>query len=88
MKQVLQDLTNGVTSIVEAPAPQVSFGNILIYTTTSLISAGTERTLVDFCKASLIDKARQQPDKVQRVLEMARTDGLMATVDAVRSKLA
>jgi predicted dehydrogenase/threonine dehydrogenase-like Zn-dependent dehydrogenase len=88
MKQVLQYLANGNTSVVETPAPQVSFGNVLIYTTTSLISAGTERMLVDFGKASLIDKARQQPDKVQMVLEKARTDGLMATVDAVRSKLA
>lgn len=88
MKQILQDLTNGNTRVVEAPAPQVSPGNILIYTTTSLISAGTERMLVEFGKASLIDKARQQPDKVRMVLEKVRTDGLMTTVDAVRSKLA
>jgi len=76
MKQVLQDLANGNTSVVETPAPQVSFGNILIYTTTSLISVGTERMLVDFGKASLIDKARQQPDKVKMVLEKVKTDGL------------
>lgn len=88
MKQVLQDLTNGNTSVVEAPAPQISPGNILIHTTTTLISAGTERMLVDFGKASLIDKARQQPDKVKMVLEKVQTDGLMATIDAVRSKLA
>ena len=88
MKQVLQDLTNGNTSVVEAPAPQISPGTILIHTTTTLISAGTERMLVDFGKASLIDKARQQPDKVKMVLEKIKTDGLMTTVDAVRAKLA
>ena len=88
MKQVLQDLTNGNTSVVEAPAPQISPGNILIHTTTTLISAGTERMLVGFGKASLIDKARQQPDKVKMVLEKIKTDGLMTTVDAVRAKLA
>ena len=88
MKQILQDLTNGNTKIVEVPAPQVSHGNILIYTTTSLISAGTERMLVEFGKASLIEKARQQPDKVRMVLEKVRTDGLMTTMDAVRSKFA
>ena len=43
--------------------------------------------LVDFGKASWIDKARQQPDKVQQVLEKARTDGVFTTFDAVRSKL-
>jgi predicted dehydrogenase/threonine dehydrogenase-like Zn-dependent dehydrogenase len=88
MKQILQDLTNGITRVVEAPAPQVSPGSILIYTTTSLISAGTERMLVEFGKASLVDKARQQPDKVQMVLEKMKTDGLFSTMDAVRSKLA
>jgi predicted dehydrogenase/threonine dehydrogenase-like Zn-dependent dehydrogenase len=88
MKQVLQDLANGNTSVVEAPVPQVSPGNILIYTTTSLISAGTERMLVEFGRASLIDKVRQQPDRVKMVLEKVKSDGLMATIDAVRSKLA
>jgi len=88
MKQVLQDLANGNTSVVEAPVPQVSPGNILIYTTTSLISAGTERMLVEFGRASLIDKARQQPDRVKMVWEKVKTDGLMATIDTVRSKLA
>ena len=43
--------------------------------------------LVDFGKASLLDKARQQPEKVQQVLEKVRTDGLLPTLDAVRSKL-
>lgn len=88
MKQVLQDLADGTTSVVEAPVPQISPGNILIYTVTSLISSGTERMLVDFGRASLIDKARQQPDKVKMVLEKVQTDGLMATIEAVRSKLA
>jgi predicted dehydrogenase/threonine dehydrogenase-like Zn-dependent dehydrogenase len=43
--------------------------------------------LVEFGKASYIQKARQQPDKVKMVLEKIGTDGLMATVDAVKSKL-
>jgi predicted dehydrogenase len=88
MKQLLQDLTNGQSNIVEAPAPQVLPGSLLINTSVSLISAGTERMLVDFGKANLIHKARQQPDKVKMVLEKVQTDGLMSTIDAVRSKLA
>lgn len=88
MRQILQDMANGVTTVTEAPAPQCTSGHVLIATTTSLISAGTERMLVGFGKASLIDKARQQPEKVKMVLEKVQTDGLFTTYDAVKSKLA
>lgn len=81
-------MANGTTSLVEAPAPAPSSGSLNIFTTVSLISAGTERMLVGFGKASMLDKARQQPDKVKMVLEKVATDGLMTTIDAVRSKLA
>ncbi|SEA62361.1 bi-domain-containing oxidoreductase [Paraburkholderia sartisoli] len=87
MKQILQNMGNGQTSLVEAPAPRALPGTLLIRTTHSLISAGTERMLVDFGKASMIDKARQQPEKVKMVLDKVKTEGLMTTIDAVRSKL-
>lgn len=87
MKQILQDMAKGGTSIAEAPAPRASRGSIVINTRVSLISAGTERMLVGFGKASYLEKARQQPDKVKMVLEKVRTDGLMTTIDAVQSKL-
>ena len=61
--------------------------NMLINTSKSLISAGTERMLVEFGRASYMKKALQQPEKVKMVLQKAKSDGLMATVDAVRSKL-
>lgn len=63
MKQILQDMANGGTIVTEAPAPQVSREHVLVYTNTTLISAGTERMLVGFGKASYLDKARQQPEK-------------------------
>lgn len=88
MKQVLQDMAKGGTSLVEAPAPVAGPKSVLITTSISLISAGTERMLVDFGRASLLQKARQQPDKVKMVLEKVKTDGLFTTLDAVRSKLA
>jgi threonine dehydrogenase-like Zn-dependent dehydrogenase len=88
MKQILQNMGNGETSIITAPAPQNKKNHVLIRSSVSLISAGTERMLVDFGKASLIDKAKKQPDKVKMVLDKIQTDGLMTTVDAVRSKLA
>ena len=87
MKQILQNLQNGTTEVVEAPSPRAGAGQLLIGTTRSLISAGTERMLVDFGRAGLLDKARQQPEKVRQVLDKVRTDGLLTTVDAVRAKL-
>ncbi|MDM7943745.1 MAG: bi-domain-containing oxidoreductase [Hydrogenophaga sp.] len=87
MKQVLQDLSNGETTVVEAPTPAPGRGQLLLRTTRTLVSAGTERMLVDFGRASYIDKARQQPEKVKQVLDKVRTDGLLTTVEAVRSKL-
>lgn len=87
MKQIMQDMAKGGTVITEAPAPQVSRQHLVVSTTASLISAGTERMLVDFGRASYLDKARQQPEKVKMVLEKIQTDGLMTTIDAVQSKL-
>lgn len=88
MKQILQHMGNGETSMIEAPEPQDKAGHLIIQSSVSLISVGTERMLVDFGKASLIDKARQQPDKVKMVLDKIQTDGLFTTLDAVKSKLA
>jgi predicted dehydrogenase/threonine dehydrogenase-like Zn-dependent dehydrogenase len=88
MKQILQNMSNGVTTLAEAPAPQCTRGTLVIHSKTSLISAGTERMLVGFGRASYLEKARQQPDKVKMVLEKIATDGLMTTIEAVQSKLA
>ena len=87
MKQILQDLKNGETEIAEVPAPRGRLGHLLIGTTRTLVSSGTERMLVDFGQAGLIGKARQQPDKVRQVLEKVKTDGLAPTLEAVRNKL-
>jgi len=88
MKQVVQHLGTGVTELIEAPMPAVQPGSVLIRTTTTLISAGTERMLVSFGKAGWLEKARQQPDKVRMVLNKMTTDGVMTTIEAVQSKLA
>lgn len=87
MKQVLQDLAKGTSTIANVPRPSCKTGHILIQTSTSLISAGTERMLVDFGRSGYIEKARQQPEKVKMVLDKIKTDGLMPTIEAVRSKL-
>ncbi|MCU0622127.1 MAG: bi-domain-containing oxidoreductase [Gemmatimonadales bacterium] len=87
MKQLLQRLDSGTTALVDAPVPAVAGARILVESRASLISPGTERMLVDFGRAGLLEKARQQPDRVKQVLEKVRTDGLGPTLDAVRAKL-
>src|SRR5690606_31518010 len=87
MKQIIQSLKNGRTELEEIPVPKVGKGHVLIQTTHTLVSLGTERMLVEFGKASLIEKARQQPDRVKEVLNKIRTDGLLPTLEAVFSKL-
>ena len=87
MKQILQNLKTGATEIVDVPASAVGRGRLLIRTSRTLVSAGTERMLVDFGKAGWIEKARQQPEKVMQVIDKIRTDGLMPTVEAVFNKL-
>src|SRR5262249_13537057 len=87
MKQVLQSLKDARTQLADVPSRRVGTGELLIRTSVSLVSAGTERMLIDFAKGNWLEKARQQPDKVRMVLEKARTDGLAATLEAVQSKL-
>ncbi|BBJ00639.1 oxidoreductase [Ferrigenium kumadai] len=87
MKQVLQSLKTGITEVAEVPCPAVKRGQLLIHSSQTLVSAGTERMLVEFGKAGWIEKARQQPDKVRMVLDKIRTDGLMPTIEAVFNKL-
>lgn len=87
MKQLVQNLKTGETLLEDVPAPQVRRGQVLIQTSRSLVSLGTERMLVEFGRASLVAKARQQPDKVKQVLDKIQSDGLMPTLEAVFRKL-
>ena len=87
MKQILQNLKSGETMLADVPAPKVRAGHVLIATCRTLVSAGTERMVVDFGRANLLEKARQQPDKVRMVLNKMKTDGIMPTLEAVRHKL-
>ena len=87
MKQLIQSFKTGETILEDIPAPQTKRGAVLIRTKRSLVSLGTERMLVEFGKANLIEKARQQPDKVKIVLDKIKSDGLIPTLETVFSKL-
>jgi predicted dehydrogenase/threonine dehydrogenase-like Zn-dependent dehydrogenase len=87
MIQLLQSLQDGRTILAEVPVPRPTGAQVLIETRATVVSAGTERMLVEFGKAGWLEKARSQPDKLHKVLEKVRTDGLGPTLDAVRAKL-
>jgi predicted dehydrogenase/threonine dehydrogenase-like Zn-dependent dehydrogenase len=87
MKQIIQSFKTGETILEDIPVPNAGIGSVLIQTSRSLVSTGTERMLVEFGKSNLIQKARQQPDKVKQVLDKIRTDGLLPTLEAVFNKL-
>lgn len=87
MKQIIQDLKSGKTILENIPTPGIKQGHVLIQTKNTLVSLGTEKMLVNFGKASYIDKARQQPEKVKQVLNKIKTDGLKPTLETVFRKL-
>jgi predicted dehydrogenase/threonine dehydrogenase-like Zn-dependent dehydrogenase len=87
MKQVIQDVRSGATSVKEIPAPLVSAGKVLLATSASVISAGTERYVVDLARKSLVGKARQRPEDVKRVLQKMRQEGILSTLTQVSAKL-
>ncbi len=87
MKQILQNIKSGETVLETIPAPKLSKTSVLIKTTKSLVSLGTERMLVEFGRSSLIQKARQQPEKVAMVLDKMKAEGILPTLEAVFSKL-
>ena len=87
MLQILQHLDTGRTELTEVPAPGPTTGSLLIQTSHSLVSLGTEKMLVEFGKAGWIKKIRQQPERVKDVLAKIATDGLIPTIKAIRGKL-
>jgi predicted dehydrogenase/threonine dehydrogenase-like Zn-dependent dehydrogenase len=87
MKQIILPFQSGEPELVNVPAPAIQPGQLLIRTRSSVVSAGTERMLVDFGKAGWIGKMRQQPQRVQDVLRKMKKDGIRPTIEAVRRKL-
>jgi predicted dehydrogenase/threonine dehydrogenase-like Zn-dependent dehydrogenase len=87
LKQILQNLKTGAVSVTDVPAPVVRPGFVLVRASASLISAGTERMTVETGKKSLVGRALDQPALVKQVIQKARTEGVLNTIEAVRTKL-
>ena len=87
MHQVIQHIRDGTLRVVEVPDPVVKPGHVLIANAFSVISAGTEKMMIDLSKKSLLGKAKERPDQVRRVLEKWRNEGFFKTLSQVREKL-
>lgn len=87
MKQVLQNLKTGQTEVIDVPVPTPGRGEALVRNAASLVSVGTERMLVEFAARSLVGKARSRPDLVRQVLDKARREGLLTTIEAALNRL-
>tara|TARA_Y100000768_G_scaffold388808_1_gene387377 strand:+ start:13288 stop:15417 length:2130 start_codon:yes stop_codon:yes gene_type:complete len=87
MKQIIQNIKTGKTSLEEYPSPLISKNSLLIKTSHSLVSLGTEKMLVEFSRSSILQKARQQPERVIEVLDKIKSDGMLPTLETVFRKL-
>ena len=87
MKQLLQNMGTGEVAVAEVPVPARAAGELLVATRYSVISAGTERAILEIGRSSLIGKARARPDLARKVVESARTEGVRTTYQKVRGRL-
>ncbi len=87
MKQIVQSYRSGKMSLEEVPRPQVAGKMVVVRTSASLISAGTEKMIVELARKSLLGKARCRPDLVQKVVKSIQKEGVGQTLQKVRSKI-
>jgi len=87
MKLLVQNIRTGQVAVQTIPSPTAAAGEVLIANQASLVSAGTDKMVLDLAKKSLLGKARERPDHVRRVLDKIRSEGLVTTIQQVRRKL-
>ena len=87
MKQLLQNLKDGEGRVADVPVPAAQRGRVLVRAAASLVSAGTERAVVELGRKGLLGKAKERPDLVRKVVDKIKAEGLGNALGAVRDKL-
>ena len=87
MKQIFQSLENGETLIFDIPSPNIKKGHLLIKSSYSLISSGTEKMLINFGKSNIVNKLKEQQDRIPDLLEKLKSEGGLFTYKAIKNKL-
>ena len=87
MKQIFENLKTGEIELLDVPMPNVGKGKVLVKNYYSLISSGTERTILEFGNKGLLAKAKSRPDLVKQVLEKVKSEGFIATYKKAMQKL-
>jgi len=85
MKAILQNFKTGLMEIADVPPPVLKAGGVLVANAASLISAGTEKAVIELAKMNPLQKARARPDLVKKVLQKAGQEGLLGTARIVNN---
>lgn len=87
MKQIIQNYRTGELELAEVPVPLCSSNKILLKNIASLISIGTERSIIELGQKSLLGKARARPDLVKRFTDKAKKEGFIKTFKEALGRL-
>lgn len=87
MRQIVQEPGSGELSLQDVPSPQMMPGGVAVRTVASAISAGTERSMIEMGRKSLLGKAKARPDLVRKVLRKGKQEGWLNALQTARSRL-
>ncbi len=87
MKQVIQSYKTGDITISDVPAPACKAGGVLVMNVNSLISIGTEKSMIEIARKNLFEKAKARPDLVKRFIDKAKKEGLINVYKEAMNRL-
>ena len=72
MKTLIQNYSSSQISIENLPHPKIRDDEILIKTSFSAVSLGTEASMINLAKKNIFGKALERPDLVKKVLDKVK----------------